>query len=108
LREDLQCLATMHDRTLNGVDHTARHRHVRAYLHSAIMPRRARPTGRRSCLACRLKGRRPRPAIIPRMRRYSLLVILALLVPRPAHAWGFEAHKFIMDRAIALLPAGLR
>lgn len=28
--------------------------------------------------------------------------------PAPAHAWGFEAHKFIMDRAIALLPAELR
>jgi hypothetical protein len=25
-----------------------------------------------------------------------------------ADAWGFEAHKFIMDRAIALLPAELR
>jgi len=42
------------------------------------------------------------------MRRCSLLVVLALMIPRPAHAWGFEAHKFIMDRAIALLPAGLR
>jgi hypothetical protein len=34
---------------------------------------------------------------------------LALLAaPAPAYAWGFEAHWFIMDRAIALLPAPLR
>jgi len=31
-----------------------------------------------------------------------------LLVPRPAAAWGFEAHRFVMDRAIALLPDALR
>ena len=31
-----------------------------------------------------------------------------LALPAPASAWGFEAHKFIMDRAIALLPAELR
>lgn len=42
------------------------------------------------------------------MKRLSLLVAVLLLLPRPAHAWGFEAHKFIMDRAIALLPAELR
>jgi hypothetical protein len=41
----------------------------------------------------------------------AALVIAALLlvsVPAPAQAWGFEAHRFIMDRAIALLPAELR
>ena len=42
------------------------------------------------------------------MRAAILLTLLVLLVPRPAHAWGFEAHKFIMDRAIALLPPELR
>ena len=43
------------------------------------------------------------------MRTPLLLVLIAsLLVPAPAHAWGFEAHKMIMDRAIALLPAELR
>ena len=42
------------------------------------------------------------------MKQLSLVVAVLLLLPRPAHAWGFEAHKFIMDRAIALLPAGLR
>lgn len=36
------------------------------------------------------------------------LALAALLAPTPAHAWGFEPHKFIMERAIALLPAPLR
>ena len=34
--------------------------------------------------------------------------ILTLAAPRPAAAWGFEAHKYILDRAIALLPAEIR
>lgn len=37
-----------------------------------------------------------------------LLMTVSLAAPAPALAWGFEAHKFIMDRAIALLPAELR
>jgi hypothetical protein len=36
------------------------------------------------------------------------MLALLLLVPRPAAAWGFEAHRFVMDRAIALLPPQLR
>jgi hypothetical protein len=38
------------------------------------------------------------------------LVLLAALaaIPSPVSAWGFEAHKFIADRMIALLPAELR
>lgn len=44
------------------------------------------------------------------MRR--LIVACALLAvvaaPRPAEAWGFEAHKYIMARAIAMLPAEIR
>jgi hypothetical protein len=36
-------------------------------------------------------------------------VVLALLVPSArVGAWGFEAHKFVMDRAIALLPAEIK
>jgi hypothetical protein len=35
-------------------------------------------------------------------------VIAMLAAPVRAHAWGFEAHAFIMARAIALLPAELR
>jgi hypothetical protein len=42
------------------------------------------------------------------MRAVSVVVLLLLAMPMPAHAWGFSAHKFVMDRAIALLPPELR
>jgi hypothetical protein len=42
------------------------------------------------------------------MRAAILLTVLFVLAPRPAHAWGYEAHHFIMDKAIALLPLELR
>jgi hypothetical protein len=45
------------------------------------------------------------------MRRIIMPPLLALAIiatPSPAAAWGFEAHKFIMARAIALLPAEIR
>jgi hypothetical protein len=44
------------------------------------------------------------------MRRISLLltVLLCLLSPRQANAWGFEAHKYITLRAISLLPPEIR
>jgi hypothetical protein len=42
------------------------------------------------------------------MRALSVVMLLLLVVPRPAHAWGFSGHKFVMDRAIALLPPELR
>jgi hypothetical protein len=44
------------------------------------------------------------------MPRALLPLLLASVValPVPAHAWGFEAHQFVMDRAIALLPPELR
>jgi hypothetical protein len=35
-------------------------------------------------------------------------VALLLMLPAPAHAWGFAAHQFIMEQAIALLPAEIR
>src|SRR4029453_5473923 len=38
----------------------------------------------------------------------ALTVAGVLAAPAPAGAWGFEAHQFIMDRAIALLPDGIR
>lgn len=44
-----------------------------------------------------------------RMRRllpFAVLLIVAL--PAPSFAWGTEAHYFIMDRAIALLPPDIR
>jgi hypothetical protein len=35
-------------------------------------------------------------------------VMVVWLAPVPAQAWGFEAHRYIMDRAIDLLPAELK
>lgn len=46
---------------------------------------------------------------MPSMRMLPVvLTALLVLMPRPAHAWGFEAHQFIMERAIALLPPEIR
>lgn len=43
------------------------------------------------------------------MRRAAAITMVLLLVCAPrAQAWGFGAHKFIMERAIALLPTELR
>ena len=42
------------------------------------------------------------------MRVAAALLAILLAVPSSASAWGFEAHKFIVDRMIALLPAELR
>jgi hypothetical protein len=38
----------------------------------------------------------------------AALVLALVVTPSPADAWGFEAHQWIMNRAIALLPAELR
>jgi hypothetical protein len=38
----------------------------------------------------------------------AVIVIVVLLAPAPARAWGFSAHRFIADRVIALLPPELR
>ena len=43
--------------------------------------------------------------------RLSLCVLplaLVLVTPGDSQAWGFEAHKFIAEQVIALLPPGLR
>lgn len=42
------------------------------------------------------------------MRCAAILLAALLAVPASANAWGFEAHKFIVDRMIALLPVELR
>ena len=43
------------------------------------------------------------------MHRFVVAFVLAVLAsPAPAAAWGFDAHRFIMDRAIGLLPVELR
>ncbi len=36
------------------------------------------------------------------------VAVIAVLTPRPAAAWGFEVHRYITDRAIALLPVEIR
>ena len=42
-------------------------------------------------------------------RQTAAFVALAFLaIPRPAAAWGFEAHRLILERAIGLLPAEIR
>ena len=42
-------------------------------------------------------------------RAAAMALFVALLAaPAPADAWGYDAHFFIMDRAIALLPAPMR
>jgi hypothetical protein len=44
------------------------------------------------------------------MRRLTgwLLLVLVVATPRPADAWGFEGHKYIMAAAIPLLPPEIR
>ncbi|HXH07887.1 MAG TPA: hypothetical protein VNI83_14980 [Vicinamibacterales bacterium] len=41
-------------------------------------------------------------------RAAATWVLLAVLWPAPAAAWGFDVHRLITDRAIALLPAPIR
>jgi hypothetical protein len=40
--------------------------------------------------------------------RAGFVLLLLLATPAPSLAWGFEAHKFIADHMIALLPAEIR
>ena len=42
------------------------------------------------------------------MRFAALLLAAFVALPSPACAWGFEAHKFIADRMIELLPPELK
>lgn len=44
------------------------------------------------------------------MRRWIALVVVvgSIAYPSRADAWGFEAHKYILGRAIALLPTEIR
>ena len=42
------------------------------------------------------------------MRLAALSLAAVIAIPATTGAWGFEAHKFIADRMIALLPAELR
>ena len=38
----------------------------------------------------------------------AVVALVALLLPSPALAWGFETHKFIVSRAIDILPEAIR
>jgi hypothetical protein len=38
----------------------------------------------------------------------ALVALAVLAAPQSADAWGFEAHKYILDRAIRLLPPEIR
>ncbi len=42
------------------------------------------------------------------MRAFPAVLILLLLTPIPASAWGFDAHKFIAEQMITLLPPELK
>ena len=44
------------------------------------------------------------------MRRILFIFGLVCVLATPArlHAWGYDAHKFIVDRAISLLPDAVR
>jgi hypothetical protein len=42
------------------------------------------------------------------MRAVLLLVVILSATSTPARAWGFDAHRFIVDRAIDLLPPAMR
>jgi hypothetical protein len=44
----------------------------------------------------------------PRIVAASLLIVVSAAAPQPAFAWGSNAHRYIMDRAIDLLPSELR
>jgi hypothetical protein len=38
----------------------------------------------------------------------AIVILVVLAVPQPAAAWGFEAHRYILERAINLLPPEIR
>lgn len=44
------------------------------------------------------------------MRKFAayLTICAVILTPAPSAAWGFEAHRFILEKAIALLPPEIR
>jgi hypothetical protein len=42
------------------------------------------------------------------MRSVVVLLVIVLALPAPSAGWGFDAHKFIADQMIALLPAEIR
>ena len=50
----------------------------------------------------------PAPVYYRDAAAWRLVLLLMISVPAPAQAWGAAAHRYVMGRAIDLLPAGLR
>lgn len=46
--------------------------------------------------------------MIMRQISFGLLVVLMMIAPAHLHAWGFEAHQFVMSSAINQLPKEIR
>jgi Zinc dependent phospholipase C len=44
----------------------------------------------------------------PRVAAVTLAALIAAMMPGRTSAWGFDVHRFIADKAIDLLPDGLR
>jgi hypothetical protein len=59
-------------------------------------------------MSCSGLAGRATVAVASACRTWVLCLWVLLLAPAPAQAWGFEAHKLIADRFIALLPAQLQ
>jgi hypothetical protein len=59
---------------------------------------------------CRRTGARQLTGYSDGMRRLTglLVCLLVAAAPRPAMAWGFAGHRYIMESAIPLLPAAIR
>src|SRR6185436_3049094 len=90
---------------VRGAPHAARNAQARDPREQTAQ--RCRPLGREK--PARAQKADP-GGIVTLMRRIVVLPLILALVatPAPAAAWGFEAHKFIMARAIALLPTEIR
>jgi Zinc dependent phospholipase C len=58
----------------------------------------------------RCEGTPAAGAIVLLMRAFlvATLSVAVVAMPRPASAWGFEVHKFILAKAIPLLPPEIR
>jgi hypothetical protein len=45
---------------------------------------------------------------MPRLARATWILLVLLVRPGPAAAWGFDVHRLVTDRAVALLPPAIR
>lgn len=56
----------------------------------------------------RRRFRPPDPRSGADLIRSALLVLVLIIIPTPAFAWGVAAHRYIMGRAIDLLPSEIK